>query len=57
MDNQTLSNMFVLALPVLEENGKMAGIITVDDVIDMLIPDRGSLDTFARLFLSKRTMH
>ena len=46
----------LLALPVVEESGQMAGIITVDDVIDMLIPDRGSLDTFARLFLSKRTM-
>jgi magnesium transporter len=47
----------LLALPVVEESGQMAGIITVDDVIDLLIPDRGSLDTFARLFLSKRAMH
>ncbi|HEY9072828.1 MAG TPA: CBS domain-containing protein, partial [Desulfobaccales bacterium] len=45
----------LLALPVVEESGQMAGIITVDDVIDMLIPDRGSLETFANFFVSKRT--
>ena len=35
---------------------KMLGIITVDDVLEMLVPDRGSLETFANLFVSKRTM-
>jgi magnesium transporter len=46
-----------LAIPVLDEGGKMLGIITVDDVLDLLVPDRAGLETFARLFLSKRTMH
>ncbi len=46
----------LLAIPVVDDDNKMLGIITVDDVMDMLIPDRGSLETFARLFLSKRTM-
>ena len=45
----------LLALPVVEEGGKMAGIITVDDVLEMLIPDRGSLETFANFFVSKRS--
>ncbi|MGB8991297.1 MAG: CBS domain-containing protein [Desulfobaccales bacterium] len=46
----------LLAIPVIDDDNKMLGIITVDDVMDMLIPDRGSLETFARLFLSKRAM-
>ncbi len=46
----------LLAIPVVEESGKMEGIITVDDVMDMLIPDRGSLETFANFFTSKRAM-
>ncbi len=41
---------------MVDESGKMLGIITVDDVLEMLIPDRGSLETFASLFVSKRTM-
>ncbi len=45
----------LLALPVVEEGGKLAGIITVDDVVEMLIPDRGSLETFANFFVSKRS--
>lgn len=46
----------LLAIPVVDDHNKMLGIITVDDVLEILIPDRGSLDTFAKLFLSKRAM-
>lgn len=46
----------LLAIPVVDEGNHMLGIITVDDVLEMLVPDRGSLETFANLFLSKRTM-
>jgi CBS domain-containing protein/sporulation protein YlmC with PRC-barrel domain len=46
----------LLAIPVVDDNLKMLGIITVDDVLEMLVPDRGSLDTFTSLFVRKRTM-
>jgi magnesium transporter len=45
-----------LAIPVVDGANKMLGIITVDDVLEMLVPDRGSLETFANLFVSKRSM-
>jgi magnesium transporter len=44
----------LLALPVLSEEEKMLGIITVDDILEILIPDRSSLETFANFFVSKR---
>jgi len=46
----------LLALPVVEKNGKMLGIITVDDVLEILLPDRGSLETFSNFFTSKRAL-
>jgi magnesium transporter len=46
----------LLAIPVVDDNLKMLGIITVDDVLEMLVPDRGSLETFANIFVSKRAM-
>jgi magnesium transporter len=46
----------LLAIPVVDDHFKMLGIITVDDVLEMLVPDRGSLDTFTSLFVRKRTM-
>jgi magnesium transporter len=46
----------LLAIPVVDEESRMLGIITVDDVLEMLVPDRGSLETFTSLFVRKRTM-
>ncbi len=46
----------LLAIPVVDEANRMLGIITVDDILEVLIPDRSSLETFASLFVSKRTM-
>ena len=45
----------LLAIPVVDEDNRMLGIITVDDVLEVLIPDRSSLETFANYFVSKRT--
>jgi len=45
----------LLALPVADEQRRMLGIITVDDILDLLAPDRTGLETFANLFVSKRT--
>jgi Mg/Co/Ni transporter MgtE len=43
----------LLAIPVITEDGKMLGIITIDDVLELLIPDRSSLETFSRFLVSK----
>jgi magnesium transporter len=46
----------LLAIPVVDNANRMLGIITVDDVLEMLIPDRSSLETFTSLLVSKRAM-
>src|SRR3974377_2113896 len=43
----------LLAIPVVDEAKRMLGIITVDDVLEVLIPDRSSLETFANYFVTK----
>ncbi len=53
---ELLNKYSLLAVPVLAEDEKMLGIITVDDVLEILIPDRSSLETFANFFVSKRAM-
>ena len=53
---ETVNKYNLLAIPVVDEENRMLGIITVDDVLEMLIPDRGSLETFASIFVSKRAM-
>ena len=49
-----LNKYSLLAIPVVDEDSKMLGIITVDDVLEILIPDRSSLETFANFLVSKR---
>ena len=46
----------LLAIPVADEDNQMLGIITVDDVLEMLVPDRAGLETFTSFFTSKRAM-
>ncbi|HWJ02409.1 MAG TPA: CBS domain-containing protein, partial [Verrucomicrobiae bacterium] len=44
----------LLALPVADANNTLLGIITVDDILEILIPERGRLDVHSRLILHKR---
>ncbi|HEY3426381.1 MAG TPA: CBS domain-containing protein [Negativicutes bacterium] len=44
----------LLAVPVVDEQNVMLGIVTVDDVLDILMPERGKLDTYSWFALSKR---
>jgi magnesium transporter len=50
-----LNKYGLLAIPVLAKNNKMLGLITVDDVLEFLVPDRSSLETFSHFFISKRS--
>ena len=50
-----LNKYGLLAIPVLAKNNKMLGIITVDDVLEILVPDRSSFETFSHFFISKRS--
>ena len=50
-----LNKYSLLAIPVLAKNNKMLGIITVDDVLEILVPDRSSFETFSHFFISKRS--
>jgi CBS domain-containing protein/sporulation protein YlmC with PRC-barrel domain len=52
---ELLNKYSLLAIPVVSAENQMLGIITVDDVLELLVPDRGSLETFANFFISKRT--
>jgi Mg/Co/Ni transporter MgtE len=53
---ELLNKYSLLAIPVVNQEEQMLGIITVDDVLEILIPDRSSLETFSNFFVSKRTM-
>ena len=44
----------LLALPVLDDQRKMLGIITVDDVLEELIPDRSGLETFSHFMFPRQ---
>jgi CBS domain-containing protein len=43
---ETVTKYDMLALPVVDEQGILLGIITVDDVMETVIPDRGGLESF-----------
>ena len=37
----------LLAIPVVDEENILLGIVTIDDVIDILIPERSKSDAFS----------
>lgn len=43
----------LIAVPVTDRAGRMLGIITVDDAMDAVIPDRKSLESFSALIMHK----
>jgi magnesium transporter len=43
----------LLAVPVVDEQGIILGIVTVDDILDILMPERGKLDTYSWFALGK----
>ncbi len=49
-----VSKYYLLAVPVVDDNVVMQGIITIDDVLETLRPDRSNLETFSPFMLSRR---
>lgn len=50
---EVINKYSLLAVPVVDENNIMVGIVTVDDVLDILMPERGKLDTYSWFALRK----
>lgn len=50
---EVINKYGLLAVPVVDKEGIILGIVTVDDIIDILIPDRGKLDIHSWFALSK----
>jgi len=50
---EVINKYGLLAVPVVDEQGIILGIVTVDDILDILIPDRGKLDTHSWFALKK----
>lgn len=50
---EVINKYGLIALPVVDEQNIMVGIVTVDDVLENLIPERGKFDTYSLFALSK----
>lgn len=50
---EVINKYGLLAVPVVDEENIMLGIVTVDDILDILMPERGKLDTYSWFALSK----
>jgi len=50
---EVINKYGLLAVPVVNEQGIILGIVTVDDILDILVPERGKLDTYSWLALGK----
>lgn len=51
---EVIAKYGLLAVPVTNRNGVMVGIITVDDILEMIMLDRTKSDRFSWLIFSKR---
>ncbi|MBP2626395.1 MAG: MgtE intracellular region [Firmicutes bacterium] len=50
---EVINKYGLLAVPVVNKEGIILGIVTVDDILDILIPERGKADTYSWFALSK----
>ena len=50
---EVINKYGLLAVPVVDDQGVILGIVTVDDVLDILIPERGKMDTYSWFALSR----
>jgi len=51
---EVINKYSLLAVPVVDEQEVILGIVTVDDVLDILIPERNKLDSYSWFALSRR---
>lgn len=51
---EVINKYGLLAVPVVDEEQVILGIVTVDDVLDILIPERSKLDAYSWFALSRR---
>jgi len=51
---EVINKYGLLAVPVVDEENVILGIVTVDDILDILIPERGKFDAYSWFALSKR---
>lgn len=49
----TITKYDLIAVPVIDDSGRMLGIITVDDVLSTIVPDRKSLESFSYFMMRK----
>lgn len=51
-----VSKYNLLAVPVVDDTGVMLGIITVDDVLENMLPDRSNFETFSHFMLPRKLL-
>ncbi len=50
---EVINKYSLIAIPVVDEENVILGIVTVDDVLDILIPERGNRETYPWFAMSK----
>jgi len=49
---EVIKKYSLLAVPVIDEQNVMVGIVTVDDILYVMIPERGKMDIYSLFVLS-----